>query len=211
VGLVLGGARALAWSIVACVIFGLFVASSDLLGYCKLDCMLIDLVWFKVEFVPDCLSCVPPLGTLVPFGTSEVWVLVHWYQLVPVMRARPSLVLALPLHILLVNTETLLFVVSGKFLCVPVAEPRALDFSVLWCCSLPCLCLVWVLLCLVGVMRWIAVSLLPDLLWLCPLLLVLVCFMGLLGMGIAKPGPWYTGTSRYQWCRAGLTPCWVCW
>jgi hypothetical protein len=43
-----------------------------------------------------------------------------------------------------------------------------------------------------------AVGLLLDLLWLCPLLLVLVFFMGLLGTGIAKPGPWYIGTSRYR-------------
>jgi hypothetical protein len=69
------------------VIFGLFVASSYLLVYCKLDCMLVDLVWFKVEFVPDCLSCVPPLGTLVPFGTSEVRVLVHYLDLICWSRA----------------------------------------------------------------------------------------------------------------------------
>jgi hypothetical protein len=80
-------------------------------------------VWYAVVLASSCrlfVVSIFPLALILGLGT-----------LVPVMRARPSLVLALPLKILLVNTETLLFVVSGKFLCVPVAEPLALDFPVL--------------------------------------------------------------------------------
>jgi hypothetical protein len=43
-------------------------------------------------------------------------------------RARPSLILTLPLHILLVNTETFAVVVSGKCLFVLVAWPVMLRF-----------------------------------------------------------------------------------
>jgi hypothetical protein len=58
-----------------CCMFLLWVVVWFLLIYCKLDCMLVwfgavshepcdpptRLVWFKVEFVPDCLNCVLPL------------------------------------------------------------------------------------------------------------------------------------------------------
>jgi hypothetical protein len=113
------------------------------------------------------------------------WVLVHWYQLVPVMRARPSLVFALPLHILLVNT--------GIFVVCCLWEISFCDGSLTCYISLvlsPVLLWVGLFVCWSSCWYWCPLMLWLPLCWMRPQCFVCVGFVLVLIHLLILPDLW---------------------